>query len=104
MQALKQEFARRRLLKRKRIEKHRYMHCNQVKQGLVLEPEQWISSSFRHSAEGVRRAVLVNEPQKAELHARKVARYHRYEFEVAVVQRWAGPSNFRVQPIRHTRL
>ena len=35
---------------RKRIEKLRYMHCNPVKRGLVLEPEQWEWSSFRSYA------------------------------------------------------
>jgi putative transposase len=57
----------------KRIEKLRYMHCNPVKRGLVLEPQQWTWSSFRHYAEGEPGPVLVNQPQKAELHLRKIA-------------------------------
>ena len=41
---------------KKRIEKLRYMHRNPVKRGLVLKPEDWPWSSFRHymtGAEGV---------------------------------------------------
>jgi REP-associated tyrosine transposase len=57
----------------KRIEKLRYMHHNPVKRGLVLEPEQWAWSSFRHYAQGQRGPVLVNERQKAELRIRKIA-------------------------------
>jgi putative transposase len=58
----------------KRIEKLRYMHRNPVKRGLVLEPQQWPWSSFRHYAEGERYGpVLVNEPQKAELRIRKAS-------------------------------
>jgi putative transposase len=42
---------------KKRIEKLRYMHCNPVKRGLVLEPEQWAWSSFRSYADGQRGPV-----------------------------------------------
>jgi putative transposase len=52
---------------KKRVEKLRYMHRNPVKRGLVLEPEQWAWSSFRHYADRSRGPVLVNEPQKAKL-------------------------------------
>ncbi len=41
---------------KKRIEKLRYMHRNPVKRGLVVKPEDWTWSSFRHymtGAEGV---------------------------------------------------
>jgi putative transposase len=58
---------------KKRIEKLRYMHRNPVKRGLVLEPQRWASSSFRHYAEGEQGPVLVNEPQVAELLIRNVA-------------------------------
>ncbi len=34
----------------KRVEKLRYMHGNPVKRGLVLEPQEWAWSSFRHYA------------------------------------------------------
>jgi putative transposase len=44
-----------------------------VKRGLVLEPQQWAWSSFRHHANRERGMVLVNEPQKAELHVKEVA-------------------------------
>ena len=58
---------------KKRIEKLCYMHRNPVERGLVLEPQQWAWSSFRHYAEGERGPVLVNEAQVAKLHVRKVA-------------------------------
>ena len=58
---------------KKRMEKLRYMHENPVKRGLVLEPEQWKWSSYRHYAGSERGAVLVDEPQKAELKIRKIA-------------------------------
>ncbi len=57
----------------KRVEKLRYMHRNPVKRGLVLEPQQWAWSSFRHYAYDERGHVLVNEPQKADLQLRKVS-------------------------------
>ena len=34
--------------KEKRIEKLKYMHRNPVTRGLVLRPEEWLWSSFRH--------------------------------------------------------
>ncbi len=37
---------------RKRVEKLKYMHRNPVARGLVEEPEQWASSSFRHYSMG----------------------------------------------------
>jgi hypothetical protein len=54
----------------KRVEKLRYMHRNPVKRGLVLEPEQWAWSSFRHYAYDERGPVLVNEPRRAVLRVR----------------------------------
>lgn len=57
----------------KRVEKLRYMHNNPVKRGLVLEPEQWRWSSYRHYAYGERGIVLVNEQQSAELKVRKIS-------------------------------
>jgi len=42
------------------------------RRGLVLEPQQWAWSS-RHCEHGERGAVLVNEPQKAELQVREIA-------------------------------
>ena len=54
----------------KRIEKLRYMHRNPVKRGLVLEPEQWLWSSYRNYAYGEIGPVLVNEQKKAELKVR----------------------------------
>jgi len=49
----------------KRVEKLRYMHRNPVRRGLVLEPEQWAWSSYRHYGFGERGLVLVNELQPA---------------------------------------
>jgi len=58
--------------KDKRVEKLRYMHRNPVKRGLVLEPEQWAWSSFRHYAYEERSPVLVNEQQPAPMKVRKL--------------------------------
>jgi putative transposase len=58
---------------KKRVEKLRYMHRNPVTRGLVLEPQQWDWSSYRHYSDGERGAVLVNEERKAELKVRKSA-------------------------------
>jgi len=58
---------------KKRIEKLRYMHRNPVKRGLVLDPQQWPWSSYRHYADGEHGPVLVNEPRKTELHIREIA-------------------------------
>jgi putative transposase len=49
------------------------MHRNPVKRGLVLEPQQWQWSSFRHYAHGEPGPVFVNEPRRAELHIRETA-------------------------------
>ena len=37
---------------RKFVEKLRYIHRNPVKRGLVVRPEDWAWSSFRHYASG----------------------------------------------------
>ena len=58
---------------KKRVEKVRYMHGNPVERGLVLEPQQWAWSSYRHYTDGERGIVLVNEKQKAEMRVRKIA-------------------------------
>ena len=62
---------------KKRIEKLCYMHRNPVKRGLVLMPEQWVWSSFRHYVRGERGLVLVNEPRQAEMRTSKIAGCHR---------------------------
>ena len=54
----------------KRVEKLRYMHRNPVKRGLVLQPDQWAWSSFRHYAYDEPGPVLVNEARRAELKMR----------------------------------
>jgi putative transposase len=58
---------------KKRVEKLRYMHRNPVQRGLVVQPEEWLWSSFRHYACGERGPVLVDETQKAELRIRKIS-------------------------------
>ena len=58
---------------KKRVEKLRYMQRNPVKRGLVLEPEQWRWSSYRHYAYGEAGPVVVNEPQRAEMRVRKAS-------------------------------
>jgi putative transposase len=58
---------------KKRVEKLRYMHLNPVRRGLVLKPEDWLWSSFRHYVYGECGLVVVNETQKAELHIRKIS-------------------------------
>jgi hypothetical protein len=44
-----------------------------VVRGLVLAPGQWLWGSYRHYATGEKGPVLVNETQKGELRARKIA-------------------------------
>lgn len=44
---------------RKRIEKLRYMHRNPVKRGLVMSPEDWSWSSYRHYLTGIEAAVEI---------------------------------------------
>jgi len=58
---------------KKRLEKLRYIHRNPVTRGLVLTPEQWTWSSYRHYATGEPGPVLINPVQKAELRVRNIA-------------------------------
>jgi|SRR5579871_1781333 len=58
---------------KKRVEKLRYMHRNPMVRGLVLEPEQWDWSSYRHYAIGEHGPVLVNQALKAEMRVRQIA-------------------------------
>jgi putative transposase len=58
---------------RKRIEKLRYMHRNPVKRGLVLEPEQWLWSSFRFYLCGEPGTVRVNDHSVLQLRTTKPA-------------------------------
>ena len=44
---------------KKRVEKLRYMHRNPVVRGLVTRPEDWVWSSFRHYATGLRGTVEI---------------------------------------------
>jgi putative transposase len=56
---------------RKRIEKLRYMHGNPVRRGLVLQPEQWIWSSYRSYAYGEAGAVKINQWEEATMRQRR---------------------------------
>lgn len=58
---------------RKRIEKLRYMHRNPVERRLVLEPEQWESSSCRTYAYREEGRVKINQWPKAVMKVRSVA-------------------------------
>lgn len=58
---------------KKRVEKLRYMHRNPVKRGLVVAPEQWVWSSYRHYAYSEAGPVLVNERRKADMRVRKIS-------------------------------
>jgi len=51
----------------KKIEKLKYIHRNPVCRGLVIEPDQWVWSSFRWYALGERGPVLVNKQLPAEM-------------------------------------
>ena len=44
---------------KKTVEKLRYMHRNPVKRGLVLKPDDWPWSSFRHYATGIEGTVEI---------------------------------------------
>ena len=52
---------------RKRIEKLRYIHRNPVERGLVLAPEEWEWSSFRHYLTGEKGRVEVESHWTAAL-------------------------------------
>jgi putative transposase len=54
---------------RKRVEKLRYIHRNPVERGLVMEPDQWLWSSFRFYVYGEVGPVRVNDWQLLELRA-----------------------------------
>ncbi|MGC2447962.1 MAG: transposase [Candidatus Sulfotelmatobacter sp.] len=58
---------------KKWVEKLRYMHRNPIKRGLVLAPEDWAWSSYRHYAYDETGPLLVNEHQRAELRVRKIS-------------------------------
>jgi putative transposase len=57
----------------KKVEKLHYMHANPVKRGLVMEPQQWEWSSFRHYALAEPGIVLIEDKQKAEMKVRQIA-------------------------------
>ncbi len=50
----------------KRVEKLRYMHRNPVMRGLVVKPEDWQWSSFRHYATGVEGTVEIESEWTAQ--------------------------------------
>jgi putative transposase len=49
----------------KRVKKLRYMHRNPVTRGLVLRPEDWRWSSFRHYISGESGVVEIESPWTA---------------------------------------
>ena len=61
----------------KRIEKLKYIHRNPVKRGLVVRPEDWAWSSFRHYKTGGQGRVQIES--------------HWTEYYRAVAQRNAPP-------------
>jgi len=85
MQSLKQGVARRLALRaadpfwqaryydfnvwseRKFVEKLRYIHRNPVKRGLVVRPEDWAWSSFRHYVSGERGTVEIESQWTARM-------------------------------------
>ena len=65
----------------KRVEKLRYMHRNPVKRGLVVKPEDWAWSSFRHYATGEIGAVEIESQWTAFLRGNQLPEYLRYSEE-----------------------
>jgi putative transposase len=59
--------------KRKRAEKLNYMHQNPVRRGLVLDPEQWLWSSYRSYAFGEEGMVKIDQWPKAVMKVRGAA-------------------------------
>ena len=62
----------------KRVEKLRYMHRNPVVRGLVLTPEDWAWSSFRHYATGVEGSVEIESHWTAMRRGNQLPEYLRY--------------------------
>jgi putative transposase len=58
---------------RKRVEKLRYIHRNPVERGLVMEPDQWLWSSFRYYMYGEVGTVRVNDWELLEMRATGLA-------------------------------
>jgi putative transposase len=52
----------------KRVEKLRYIHCNPVQRGLVMQPADWQWSSFRHYWNGERGVVEIASMRTAAAH------------------------------------
>jgi putative transposase len=51
----------------------RYIHRNPVKRGLVAKPEDWVWSSFRHYAIGIRSVVEIESEWTARLRGPLIA-------------------------------
>jgi putative transposase len=62
----------------KRVEKLRYMHRNPVVRGLVVKPEDWAWSSFRHYATGVEGRVEIESQWSAMRRGNQLPEYLRY--------------------------
>jgi len=65
----------------KRVEKLRYMHRNPVVRGLVIKPEDWAWSSFRHYATGVEGRVEIESQWTAMRRGSQLPEYLRYREE-----------------------
>ena len=61
-----------------RIEKLRYMHRNPVVRGLVVQPEDWPWSSFRHDSTGVEGAVEIESKWTAFRRGNQLPEHLRY--------------------------
>ncbi len=61
----------------KRVEKLRYMHRNPVVRGLVIRPEDWKWSSYRHYATGLRGTVEIESEWTAAMRGGKLPEHLR---------------------------
>jgi putative transposase len=63
----------------KRIEKLRYVHRNPVKRGLVEKPEDWLWSSFRHYATGVKGTVEIESFWTTHMREQTIGRLESFD-------------------------
>jgi putative transposase len=62
----------------KRIEKLRYMHRNPVVRGLVVQPEDWLWSSFSHYATGLEGTLEIESEWTAFRRGNQLPEHLRY--------------------------
>ena len=70
------------------------MHRNPLVRGLVLEPGQWLWSSFRYYGYRESGPVLVDEPQRSEMRIRNIAS-GEFSFPTLRKPRSVGQPHFR---------